>query len=109
MDSALLTPVEVLHADADLAPLLVRLVAEMDQLRTQMAQLRRDNLGLRQQAGYGHSRHADTVRRLATVQRENEQLRGEIRKLQAEQFGRRSEKQSSGDRVCVRPSACLFR
>jgi transposase len=98
MDSALLTPVEVLPADADLAPVLVRLVAEMDQLRAEMAQLRRDNLELRQQAGYWQSRHADAVRRLATVQRENEQLRGEIRKLQAEQFGRRSEKQSSGDR-----------
>lgn len=98
MDSALLTPVETLPADADPTPLLVRLVAEMDQLRAEMAQLRRDNLQLRQQAGYWQSRHADAVRRLATVQRENEQLRGEIRKLQAERFGRRSEKQSSGDR-----------
>jgi transposase len=98
MDSALLTPVEILPADADLAPSLVRLVAEMDPLRAEMAQLRRDNLEWRQQAGYWQSRHADAVRRLATVQRENEQLRGEIRKLQAERFGRRSEKQSSGDR-----------
>jgi transposase len=70
----------------------------MDQLRAEMAQLRRDNLELRQQAGYWQSRHADAVRRLSTVQRENEQLRGDIRKLQAERFGRRSEKQSSGDR-----------
>src|SRR5262249_38206328 len=77
MDSAFLNPVEVLHADADLAPVLVRLVAEMDQLHAEMAQLRRDNLQLRQQAGYWQSRHADAVRRLATVQRDNEQLRGE--------------------------------
>jgi transposase len=98
MDSALLTPVEVLPADADMAPLLVRLLAEMDQLRADMAQLRRDNLELRQQAGYWQSRHADAVRRLAALQQENEQLRGEIRKLQAEQFGRRSEKQSTSDR-----------
>jgi transposase len=98
MDSALLTPVEVLPADADLAPLLVRVVAEMDQLRAEVAQLRRDNLELRQQAGYWQSRHADAVRRLAAVQQENEQLRGAIRKLQAERFGRRSEKQSGSDR-----------
>lgn len=98
MDSALLTPVEVLPADADLVPVFVRLVAEMDQLRAEMAQLRRDNLELRQQAGYWHSRHADAVRRLATAQQEIEHLRGEIRKLQAERFGRRSEKQSTSDR-----------
>jgi transposase len=98
MDSALLTPVEVLPAAADLAPLFVRLVADMDQLRAEMAQLRRDNLELRQQAGYWQSRHADALRRLAAAQQESEQLRGEIRKLQAERFGRRSEKQSSSDR-----------
>jgi transposase len=32
------------------------------------------------------------------LEQENEQLKGEIRKLQAERFGRRSEKQSSSDR-----------
>src|SRR3954469_11085212 len=98
MDSALLTPVEVLPADADMAPLLVRLLAEMDQLRADMATLRRENLELRQQAGYWQARRADAVKRLAATQQENEQLRGEIRKLQAEQFGRRSEKQSTSDR-----------
>jgi transposase len=98
MDSSLLTPVEVLPAAADLAPLLVRFVAEMDQLRAEMATLRRENLELRQQAGYWQSRHADALRRLAAAQQENEQLRGEIRKLQAERFGRRSEKQSTSDR-----------
>jgi transposase len=98
MDSALLTPVEVLSAEADLAPLVVRLLAEVDQLRAEVAHLRRDNLQLRQQAGYWRSRHADAVQRLAALEQENEQLRGEIRKLQAERFGRRSEKQSSSDR-----------
>ena len=83
MDSALLTPLEVLRADADPAPLPVRVLAEMDQLRAAMAQQRRDNLELRQQAGYWKSRHADALRRLAAAQQENEQLRGEIRKLQA--------------------------
>jgi transposase len=101
MDSALLTPVEILPAEADLAPLFVRLVADMDQLRAEMAQLRRENLELRQQAGYWKSRHADAVQRLAAAQTEIEQLRGEIRTLQAERFGRRSEKQSTSDRSHV--------
>src|SRR6202042_374509 len=43
-------------------------------------------------------RHSDAVQRLTAAQQEIEQLRGEIRKLQAEQFGRRSEKQSTSDR-----------
>jgi transposase len=98
MDSALLNPVDALPAEASHAPLLVRLLAEMDQLRADMAQFRRENLQLRQQAGYWQSRHADALRRLASVQQQNEQLRGEIRQLQAERFGRRSEKQSTSDR-----------
>lgn len=98
MDSALLTPVEVLPANADLAPLLVRVLAEVDQLRAEVSHLRRENLELRQQVGYWRSRHTDAVQRVAALEQENEQLRGEIRKLQAERFGRRSEKQSSSDR-----------
>jgi transposase len=98
MASALLTPVEVLPANADLAPLLVRLVAEMDQVRAEMATLRRENLEFRQQAGYWKSRHSDAVERLTAAQQHIEQLRGEIRKLQAERFGRHSEKQSTNDR-----------
>lgn len=98
MDSALLTPVEILPADANLAPLLVRLVADMDQLRADVAMLRRENLELRQQAGYWESRHTDAVQRLSAARQEIEQLRGEIRALQAERFGRRSEKQSTRDR-----------
>jgi transposase len=98
MDVALLTPVEAIPADADLAPLVVRLLAEVDPLRAEVATLRRDNLQLRQQAGYWRSRHADAVQRIAVLEQENQQLKGEIRKLQAEQFGRRSEKQSASDR-----------
>jgi len=98
MDSALLNPVDALPAEAGRTPLLVRLVADLDQLRADLAQLRRENLHWRQQAGYWQSRHADALQRLASVQQQNEQLRGEIRKLQAERFGRRSEKQSTNDR-----------
>jgi transposase len=98
MDGVLLTAVEVMPAETDLARLVVRLLAEVDQLRAEVAGLRRENLELRQQAGYWQSRHTDAVRRIAALEQENEQLRGEIRKLQAERFGRRSEKQSGGDR-----------
>jgi transposase len=98
MDGVLLTPLEAGPANGDLATLVTRLLAEVDQLRADVGTLRRENLELRQQAGYWQSRHADAVRRIAALERENEQLRGENRKLQAERFGRRSEKQSGRDR-----------
>jgi transposase len=81
-----------------LASLVTRLLAEVDQLRAEVTVLRRENLELRQQAGYWQSRHADALRRIAVLEQENEQLRGENRNLQAERFGRRSEKQSGSDR-----------
>jgi transposase len=67
-------------------------------LRAEVTGLRRENLELRQQAGYWQSRHADALRRIAALELENQQLRGENRKLQAERFGRRSEKYSGSDR-----------
>src|SRR5271169_6850635 len=98
MDGVLFTPVEAVPTDANLATLVTRLLAEVDQLRAEVTGLRRENLELRQQAGYWQSRHADAVRRIAALEQENELLRGENRKLQAELFGRRSEKQSGSDR-----------
>jgi transposase len=98
MDGVLLALPEVVPANADLAALVTRLLADVDQLRAEVARLRRENLELRQQAGYWQSRHADAVRRIAALEQENDQLRGENRKLQAERFGRRSEKQSGSDR-----------
>jgi len=98
MDGVLLTSRKTGPADADLAALVTRLLAEVDQLRAEVSQLRRENLELRQQAGYWQSRHADAVRRIAALEHENEQLRSENRQLQAERFGRRSEKQSGSDR-----------
>lgn len=98
MDGVLFSPLEAGAAGADLRALVTRLLAEGDQLRAEVGVLRRENLELRQQAGYWRSRHADAVRRIAALEQENEQLRGEVRKLQAERFGRRSEKQSGGDR-----------
>src|SRR6478672_12769936 len=98
MEGVLPTLLETGPADADLAALVTQLLAEMAQLRAEVARLRRENLELRQQAGYWQSRHADAVRRIAALEQENEYLRGENRKLQAEQFGRKSEKQSGKDR-----------
>src|SRR6266852_7913745 len=80
------------------ALVLAQLLAEVAELRAEVARLRRENLELRQQAGYWQSRHADAVRRLAALEQENEQLRGENRQLQAQTFGRKSEKQSPSDR-----------
>jgi transposase len=98
MDGVLLTPLEAVPTGADLTVLVARLLADVDQLRAEVAVLRRENLALRQQTGYWRSRHADAVGRIAALEQENDQLRGEIRKLQAERFGRRSEKQSGSDR-----------
>src|SRR6202048_751572 len=98
MDGVLLTPLEAVPADASLAALVTRLLAEVAQLRAEVAGLRRDNLELRRQAGYWQSRHADAVRRIAALEQENEQLRRQNRKLQAQAFRRKSEKQSRSDR-----------
>src|SRR6266849_4008313 len=88
--------------DIDLRPSLAEEFAlfrqELAELRAEVARLRRENLELRQQAGYWQSRHADAVRRIAALQQENEHLQGENRKLQAQAFGRKSEKQSASDR-----------
>ena len=87
--------------DTDL-PALTRLLAQMRQeiveLRAEVAGLRRENLELRQQAGYWKAMHAQACRRIAELEQEVEQLRGENRKLQAHAFGRKSEKQSRSDR-----------
>ena len=47
MDGVLLTPLEAGPANADLAALGARLLAEVDQLRAEVATLRREKGGLR--------------------------------------------------------------
>jgi transposase len=79
-------------------PLIGQLRQEVAALRAEVAGLRRENLELRQQAGYWKGMHAQACRRIAELEQEVEHLRGENRKLQAEQFGRKSEKQSRSDR-----------
>src|SRR5436305_6678729 len=67
-------------------------------LRDRVDHLERENLGLRQQAGYWQSRHRDALRRIGELEQQVEQLQGEKRQLQADLFGRRSEAQAGKDR-----------
>ena len=79
-------------------PLLDQLRFELTQLRAEVAALRRDNLELRQQAGYWKGMHARALQRLTAVEQDNEHLRGEVARLNAQLFGQKSEKQSRKDR-----------
>jgi transposase len=80
------------------SPVLDRLWSELNQLRTEVAALRRDNLELRQQAGYWKGMHARALERLTAVEQDNTHLRGEVARLNAQLFGQKSEKQSRKDR-----------
>src|SRR3954452_1662859 len=69
-----------------------------DELRARVHRLERENLELRQQAGYWKSRHRDALARVSALEQKVEQLEGEKRQLQADLFGRRSEGQPRTDR-----------
>jgi transposase len=97
MEDLLLEPeVDTRHRSVMLV--VSQLRQEVTELRAELAQLQRANLELRQQAGYWKGRHAQACQRIAVLEAEVEQLRGENRKLQAQAFGRKSEKQSGQDR-----------
>jgi Transposase C of IS166 homeodomain len=98
MDGMLVEPLAAVAAVSTPAVSAVRLLAENDQLRADVERGRRQNLELRQQVGYWQSMHARATQRLDEVQQELELLRGEIRKLKADLFGRKAEKRSSKDR-----------
>lgn len=82
----------------DWVELIRELRREVAELRGEVASLRRENLELRQQVGYWKGMHARAIERIAVLEQENEQLRGENRCLRQQLFGQKSEKQSSKDR-----------
>jgi transposase len=89
----------------DLAALVARLSQEVAELRSEVprlrgdvARLQRENRELRQLVGFWKGMHAKAVRRLEELQQEVQHLRGENKKLQAQLFGQKSEKQSGADR-----------
>ena len=91
--------------ETSLAELVQSLLATVECLRNEVAELRLENSDLRQQVrelqcdvGYWKSRHADAVKRNLKLQAELDQAKAEIRQLKSERFGKRSEKQSSTDR-----------
>ena len=71
----------------ELIDLVRQTQVELIELRQEVAHLRRENLELRQQAGYWKGMHAKAVRRIEGLQAENDQLRGEIRELKDQLFG----------------------
>jgi transposase len=71
---------------------------EVDEWRGKLAVLQRENLELRQQAAYWKSRHRDALLRITEFEKKVEQLEGEKRQLQADLFGKRTEKTTRSDR-----------
>ena len=97
MGSALVEPLPATEP-ADVSDLVRQLCREVLDLRQGVNELRRENAGLRQQAGYWKGMHARAVQRVERLEAEVQQLRGENRKLQDQLVGRKSEAASSQDR-----------
>ena len=93
----MLLPLKAVDLSATEPTWLVQLRQDVAELRCEVTQLRRDNLELRQQAGYWRCQHAAAKQQIAKLEQEVAQLRGENRKLQDQLFGRKSEKASSRD------------
>src|SRR6516164_2981419 len=91
-------PVGPSDSSSDLMALVEDLRREVSALHAKVERLERENLELRQQAGYWKSRHRDTLQRVSSLEQKVEQLEGAKRQLQADLFGRRSEAQPGNDR-----------
>src|SRR3954465_191832 len=87
---------------SDSVSALIALVKDLRQevagLRADVQALQRENLELRQQAGYWKSRHRDALGRVTALEQTVEHLEGEKRQLQADLFGRRAETRPRNDR-----------
>src|SRR5260370_3201385 len=86
------------YASREWVTILEDLRHDVAALRNRVDHLERENLQLRQQAGYWQSRHRDALRRIGELEQQVEHLQGEKRQLQADLFGRRSETTSLKDR-----------
>jgi transposase len=95
MDRLLLAP-EPQQDSAE--PTLAELTQHVTQLQAGFANLQRENAILRQQVGFWKSCHERALERLDKLQLENQELRGQIRQLQDQQFGTSTEKQTKADR-----------
>lgn len=71
---------------------------ESAEARQELVALRIENANLRQQVGYYKSMHERAVTRLIEKDAEIEQLKGRVRQLESERFGRQSEKAAARDR-----------
>ena len=91
-------PVCPSDSSTELIALVEDLRRQVSQLHANVDRLERENLELRQQAGYWKSRHRDTLQRVSALAQQVEQLEGEKRQLQADLFGRRSEARPGNDR-----------
>ena len=98
MDDLLLEERRTANDAGDPNELLHQLRLELTLLRGEVQSLQREHLELRQQAGYWKAQHGRALERIATLQEENEHLRGEQRRLQDQLFGQKSEKQSRHNR-----------
>jgi len=79
--------------------LVEELQQEVCDLRHENGELRRQVRELRCDVGYWKSRHADAVERNTKIHGELAEANAEIRQLNAERFGKQSEKQSASDRA----------
>jgi transposase len=91
-------PVGPSDSSTALMALVEDLCRQVSQLHAKVDRLERENLELRQQAGYWKSRHRDALDRVSAWEQKVEQLEGEKRQLQADLFGPCSEVQPGNDR-----------
>jgi len=68
---------------------------EVASLRKELAEVQQENRDLRREVGIWKSLHERATKKIATLEAENEQLRGEVRQLQNRLYGQKSEQASS--------------
>jgi len=103
-DAAVLDWMPAQTAAAD-ESLVERLLAEVQSLRQELAEVRQEvselrveNCKLRQQVGYYKSLYERTVARLTEKDAQIQQLKGRVRQLESERFGRQSERKAASHR-----------